>query len=114
MAATKDANVVVVGENSRVTVSADGMTAESTDELFKSLLILDKNPSEGGGEHAAFSVSHIVSPTPVETHVFLSFMHRKPFYVGTGKESVWKVEDGSISIEKMDSGRPRNRRSDHA
>lgn len=97
LAATKDANEVVVGGHSRVTVSEDGKKAESVDELSKSLLIIPKSPPGAEKEVVAFTVSHIVSATPVETHVFLSLLHKKSFYVTTGKEEVWKVEDGSIT-----------------
>lgn len=97
LAATKDANEVVVGGHSRVTVSEDGKKAESVDALSKGLLILPKRPPGTEGEVEAFTVSHIVSATPVEIHVFLSLMHKKSFYVTTGKEILWRVDDGSIT-----------------
>jgi hypothetical protein len=45
-------------------------------------------------------VTHIVSPTPVETHVFLGLLYRMPIVVGTGKDTVWVVENGKVSRAK--------------
>ena len=48
--------------------------------------------------------SHIVSPTPVETHVFLSLLYKLPLAVGTSAtKEVWLVDKGRIS--KMDMGK---------
>lgn len=103
LVATEDANEVVVGGHTRVTVSADGKKAESVNELSKSLLILSKTLPDAGKTVEGFTMSHIVSNTPIETHVFLSLMHKMPFYVVTDDKIVWKVEKGSISkIKTLD------------
>ena len=49
-------------------------------------------------ETAAAVVTHLVSSTPVETHVFASLLHRKPIYVATGDETLWAVEGDRIRI----------------
>jgi hypothetical protein len=41
-------------------------------------------------------MTHIVSDTPTETHVFLSLLHQTPFYVGTSKNITRKVEGGRM------------------
>lgn len=103
LAATTDANEIVAGGHSRVTISADGTTVESVDALSRSLLILQKKSPDVKEEIEAYTMSHVVSSTPVETHVFLSLMHGKPLYVVAGKESLWKVEEGLITELEMES-----------
>jgi hypothetical protein len=41
-------------------------------------------------------MSHIVSDTPLETHVFLSLLEGLPFFVVTPDSHMWSVERGSI------------------
>lgn len=43
------------------------------------------------------TLSHIVSSTALETHVFLSLVHKTPLYVLTPGKEIWKVTDGDIS-----------------
>lgn len=104
LAATSDPNEIVVGGHTRVTVSNDGTKAESVDSLSKSLFILPKSTTEQGENVQGYTVSHIVSATPVETHVLISLMHKLPVFVATGTEEIWKVEEGTI--EKMENEDP--------
>ena len=46
------------------------------------------------------TMSHVVSATPVETHVYLSLLHGMPLYVVTSEHEFWKVKDGRISKMK--------------
>ncbi len=96
LAASSDPNEVVVGGHTRVSISRDGKVAERVDALSRSLLILDKRKAPAGGEVEGFVVTHIVSGTPIETHVFLSLMHMIPLHVVTGEKSFWKVDNGRI------------------
>jgi hypothetical protein len=104
LASTKDADEIMVGGHFRISVSKDGTTVTAVDALSRSLLILNKRPKDlpKDSETAAYTMSHIVSPTPVETHVFLSLQNNKPFYIATGEEEVWKVENGKITKAKPD------------
>ena len=108
LASTTKPNEMVVGGHYRVTVSPDGRKAEAVDALSRSLLILPVNPPDApkGAETALAYVTHIVSPTPVETHVFVSLLHRKTLLVATSKTDIWKVEGGSITKEKDASIKP--------
>lgn len=90
-------DVIPVGGHYRITVSADGSEAEQIDQLFVSCLTVD--PRQGvpkGAKPVAASMSHIVSDTPVETHVFLSLQARMPFSVITRDSRIWMIEDGEI------------------
>ena len=42
-------------------------------------------------------MTHIVSNTPVETHVFLSLLHNIDFFVMTPDDTIWRVSEGAIS-----------------
>ncbi|HSI15031.1 MAG TPA: hypothetical protein VK961_23465 [Chthoniobacter sp.] len=99
LASTDEPNKMVVGGHYRVTVSADGRKAEAVDALSRSLLILPINSPDvpKGAETVAAFMSHVVSPTPVETHVFVSLLHRKTFFVATSPTDIWKVENGTIT-----------------
>jgi len=41
-------------------------------------------------------MNHIVSATPLETHVFLSLQEKLPFYVVTKDGRLWNVDGGQI------------------
>jgi hypothetical protein len=99
LSSTDEPNKMVVGGHYRVTVSADGKKAEVIDALSRSLLILPVNPPDvpEGSKTVAAYMTHIVSATPVETHVFVSLLHRQTFYVATSETDIWKVENGTIT-----------------
>lgn len=89
---------VPIGGHYRFTVSADGGTVEQIDQLFASCLTLPRNQGvPEGGEIVALSMSHVVSPTPLETHVFLSMQEKLPFMLITEGGQMWSVENGTIS-----------------
>ncbi len=102
----KETNAAVpIGGHYRITVSADGKTVERVDALSRSCLTSDRRreiPEDG--KLVALSVSHIVSATPVEIHVFLSLQEKLPFYVITPDGVAWQVEEGRI--EKSNVKRP--------
>jgi hypothetical protein len=87
---------IPVGGHYRFTISADGKTLERRDALSASCLALQPPQLPPGAQPAGMVASHIVSPTPIETHVFLSLLYRQPFFVVTGKDQVWSVEGPRI------------------
>lgn len=100
LAPSPAAGVVPVGGHFRFSITADGKTVKRRDALSTSCLAID--PRQGipkGGRPLGMVVSHVVSPTPVETHVFLQLLHRIPMYVATGKVN-WKIEQGRIGRMK--------------
>ena len=99
LASTKDPDEVVVGGHYRVTVSADGTKAEQVDALSRSFLVLRRNAPDAPKDSkvAGLTMSHIVSNTPVETHVYLSLIHKIPLGVATSEHDVWMVNNGEIS-----------------
>lgn len=89
--------VIPVGGHYRFTISADGSTVEERDALSASCLTIAQPRLPPGAKTEGMVVSHLVSPTPVETHVFLSLLYRQPMYVTTGKGELWVVGSGQIA-----------------
>lgn len=91
------AGAIPVGGHYRILVAADGKTVKQVDALSASCLLIEK-PKAADGKPALAFASHIVSPTPVETHVFLSQLYKLPLGVGTnGGKDIWIVDQGKIS-----------------
>jgi hypothetical protein len=94
-------DVIPFGGHYRFSVSADGQTVNRVDALSASCLTMSAKPElPPGATSPMLYVTHIVSPTPVETHVFLGLLYRMPIVVGTGKDTVWVVENGKVSRAK--------------
>jgi len=98
LAATTEPGKVMIGGHYRLTVSANGREIEQTDRLFNSCLSLEREKDQDG-EIAAHVTSHVISPTPLEIHVFLNLMHGRPIYVVTTDGIIWKVYQGAITKE---------------
>lgn len=100
LAATTEANAVMVGGHYRFTISRDGERLERSDELFRSFMVLSTKPKDlpSGATLEALSMTTLVSDMPLETHVYLSLLHRMAFYVGTPDRHVWKVQDGKMEV----------------
>lgn len=90
------AGAIPVGGHYRIFVAADGKTVRRIDALSASCLLIER-PKAADGKPAVAFASHIVSPTPVETHVFLSTLYKLPLAVGTnGGKDAWLVDKGKI------------------
>lgn len=90
-------NVIPLGGHYRFTISADGSTVEERDALSGGCLTVAKPKLPPGAKAGGVMVSHLVSPTPLETHVFLSLLYRQPMFVTTGKNQLWVVGSGQIA-----------------
>lgn len=86
---------VPVGQHYRMRVSADGGTLLSSEALTRSCLMLDRTQVPNGAAPVALTVTHLVSATPVETHVFQSLRTGVPIYVGAGGRA-WRVDGARI------------------
>ncbi|WP_146180168.1 hypothetical protein [Opitutus sp. ER46] len=92
---------IPVGGHYRVMVTANGETVKQVDQLFASCLTLNRPEGEHAAEAMLF-MSHIVSPRPLETHVFLSLQEKLPFLVMTGEKEIWEVKEGRITLSNID------------
>jgi hypothetical protein len=101
IAATTDPDAVIVGGHYRFTISADGAAIRQKDPLSRGCLTLSQKGAARAQEVGVF-MSHLVSLTPVETHVFANLNYKIPFHVGTADGTVWRVDQGRISTVSMD------------
>lgn len=82
-----------------MTVSADGRSLIRVDKLFRSCLRLASNPPDlpADARPVALFMTHLVSNTPVETHVFLSLQFDIDFAVGTPPNGEpWYITNGQL------------------
>lgn len=98
LAATTDPSLIYIGGHYRMTVSEDGKKINRIDRLFNSCLILNKGDLPEGSESAGLFASHVVSDTPIETHVFANLLHEQPLFIGTMDKKVWAIENGKINV----------------
>lgn len=111
LAATKKPDEILVGGHYRFTIDANATVIERTDRLFRSCLTIPMPKKETGKEPVEMVASHVVSDTPLETHVFLSRMHGFPFLIITpGSDTVWRIEGGGIAkygkLSEMQKAQP--------
>ena len=97
LAATDDPNLVLIGGHYRITVSGDGRSVRLVEKLSKSCLALKKNEVPRGGKLSALLATHVVSEFPLETHGYLSLLHKQPLYIRT-KKGMWKVDAGEFTL----------------
>lgn len=102
LAATTDVDSIMVGGHYRFTVSKDGEKLEQSDELFRSFMVLNKKAKDlpPGAVPQALWMTTLVSDMPLETHVYLSLLHRTAFLVGTPDKHVWEVQNGKMRMVK--------------
>ncbi len=102
LASTTDPESVQIGGHYRVKVSLSGDKITEVKPFSNSCLVSKKTKRT-----AALVVSHILSETPEETHVFLSLQHEMPIYVTTiANDLAWSVDGNEIKI--MDQGNMSN------
>jgi hypothetical protein len=94
MAPMPESGTIPIGGHYRFSVTADGKTVTRRDALSASCLVVPKPDAKAGQPVAAF-VTHLVSPTPVETHVFLQLQSGQALIVGAG-EHIWGIENGRM------------------
>lgn len=100
LATSNVADDVVVGGHYRFSVNASGEKLERSDRLFKGCFKLNKNP-EGLAEDSrpeSLYMSHVISETPIETHIFLNLQHAMTFFVRTPDNQTWEVKRGRMKV----------------
>jgi hypothetical protein len=98
LAATTAPDEIMTGGHFRVELSTTGTEVKQVLPLSKTCLRVRRPPDNPKRQYVASMTTHLISNTPIETHVYLSLLHKQPFYVGTDL-GVWKVEEGRISYE---------------
>lgn len=90
------AGVIPVGIHYRFTISADGSSVLRRDALTRACGDLD--PRQGAKDRStpeAVAITHIVSPTPVETEVFLQLQSGIAMYLITAGQ-IWTIQNGAV------------------
>jgi hypothetical protein len=90
-------DVAVLGKHHRVLLSADGETVVSVEPLSKTVLEVPLESPPSAAEFGLPYVTHLVTAWPLETHVFVSLLHKRPIYVGTSRGN-WVVDGAKISL----------------
>jgi hypothetical protein len=93
LAATTNSKVAVVGGHYRFTISEDGKNVLRSDALSAGCLELPL--PDRPKDVAALFATHMVSKTPLESHVYVSLAYGIPWMIGIGKD-VWSVKDGNM------------------
>ncbi len=91
--ATTKPGILKVTGYYRFTVSENGKAIKKTDKLYKGCLEFKEKRNTA----RAHLGTHIVSNTPVESHVYLSLISKKPFIIVTPDGRVWMIAEGKIS-----------------
>ncbi|MFN8626386.1 MAG: hypothetical protein U0587_10470 [Candidatus Binatia bacterium] len=93
--ATTATGRVMVGREVRVLVSSAGKRVLESRALSKDCMYIDRSAVPAGAKEEALLVTNLLTPTPNESHVFLSLHEGLPFAVGTSL-GAWMVTDGKI------------------
>jgi len=93
--ATTVSGRVMVGRHYRIRVSADGKQVLERTPLSKDCMYVDRPSAAPAGKVAALYATNLLSPTPNESHVFLSLREGLPFAVATSLGN-WIVDAGRI------------------
>lgn len=101
LAPMPSAQAYAIGGHFRVSVTADGREATAVDELSNSCFVMDNANVPKGAKPAMAVVTHMVSPTPVETHVFAQLQMKQPLVVVVSEKMAWIVENGRMSEFKL-------------
>lgn len=96
LAATQEARKIVVGGHVRVLVGERGLKIVDYHPLSNTCLTLEL-PAPSEAEVEAVAVSHVLDDHPIETHVFVSLLHRLELYVMT-ESALWSVDEGRITL----------------
>lgn len=103
LAATTDSDPILVGGHFRFTISADGKSVVSRDEMSKGCLKFSRRElGRSGGEVAGLVLNHLISLTPVETQVFTQLSYQLRIFLGTLDGLAWKLDGGRITNVDMD------------
>jgi hypothetical protein len=97
LAGTMKPDVAVLGQHHRVLVSPDGKRVVRFEPLSKGIIQLPMtggNPSPGA-HVVSLAVTHVVSDTPLETHVFASLRYGIALVVAT-RAATWRVDRDKI------------------
>lgn len=107
IAASEEADTVMVGGHVRYTISADGGRIEQAEPLATSCAKapraeLERAAATEGNEGLALRTS--LAAMPLETHVYLSLTEGLPLFVVGSDLKMWKVDAGHLQMVREKPG----------
>jgi len=105
LATAPEPGAVAIGGHIRFTISPDGNTVISRDALSLGCIVITPEPPPPGKKSMAALVTHLISDTPVETHVFVNLLYDLPLLIEVPGQSMWQIEHGHI--HKLDGAKTR-------
>jgi hypothetical protein len=104
---TTEPKLAVFGKHHRVIVSEDGMRVEQMTALTKTNIAVPYGKDVKAGETpASLMITHLLSETPTEIHVFVGLQHRLPVYVATPSRRIFAVEGTRVRFVPNESDGP--------
>ncbi len=93
LSASSEPDKIVAGGHVRFLMSPDGGTVTKRTPLSNTCLTLERMGEDV--DPVAQVVTHVISDTPIETHVFLNLSEELALYVITDV-GMWSVDDGKL------------------
>lgn len=90
-------NGVQFGRHFRMDFKLGTNDIDSVTFSTKGCILIPAQEKAGGSQAVGLFITHLLSETPTEFHVFLNHYHKKPIFVST-KQGVWKIENGKINL----------------
>ena len=94
---------LVVGRHFRIDLHPEGDRVAAIARSTNSCFVSPPPETNPGRTPVGMYMTHLLTPTPTEFHVFLSLIVDKPLYVGTqaGSRRIdWVVERGTIHVAR--------------
>lgn len=102
MPGTTDDGAVMIGGYYRVAVDNGGAIIE-TQAFSRSCLTLRRDdPQMRSATDMSLFFTHLQTPLPTETHVFINLTQRLPLYI-SASSGIWRIQDGRITFERAPS-----------
>ncbi|MGH8597350.1 MAG: hypothetical protein ACREXT_11895, partial [Gammaproteobacteria bacterium] len=89
---------VIIGGHHRFSMSADGRTMRRADALSQSCVTTNLIQLRASDGTDGVAIRATLSDIPLETHVYLSLLHKVALYVVTRDLKMWKVENGAMHV----------------
>src|SRR5262245_31391265 len=84
-----------LGGHYSVEVSRDGSVGPVR-RFTNTCIDMKKDSVPKGAKPVAFTITHLLDPTPTEIHIFTSLSSKMPIYVGTKNGRIWAVEGSQV------------------
>jgi len=94
LAATTDPQVTVLAGHHRIHVAPDGTA--TAEPMSKGCVMSRPQPPSKDFQAVGAFVTHVLTPFPLESHVFSSLNHGIDLIVATSQEKAWMITKGEV------------------